>query len=120
MLWSQDAREGVLTTDFLDPNVQPLVRELLDVFAKKIEPAAAVRIKTWLINSKIDISAIPTNSAALKVIVKRLSALAHSVALARKISNGLERNNAGLPSGTENELGQLAELLLQRLRESAN
>ena len=120
MLWSSDAREGVSATDFLDPNVQPLVRELLDVFSKKIEPAGAVRIKSWLINSRIDISAITTNSAALKVIVKRLTALAHSASLARKICDGLDRNNAGLPTAIEHELGDLAELLLSRLRESAN
>ena len=120
MLWSQDAREGVLSTDFLDPTVQPLVRELLDVFAKKIEPGAAVRIKSWLIASKIDISAIPTNSAALKFIVKRMSALAHSMELSRKISDGLARNNAGLTCSTETELRDLATLLLQRLRDAAN
>lgn len=120
MLWSQDAREGVLSTDFIDPAVQPLVRELLDVFAKKIEPAAAVRIKSWLIASKIDVSAIPTNSASLKVIVKRLSALAHSMELSRKISDGLARNNAGLPTGTETELRDLATILLKRICDASD
>ena len=120
MLWSQDARDGVLPTDFLDPAIQPMVRELLDVFAKKIEPAAAVRIKSWLIASKIDISDIATNSSSLKVIVKRLSALAHSMELARAITNGLERNNAGLPIGSELELQQLAERLLERLRDAGH
>lgn len=118
MLWSENAREGVLATDFLDPAIQPLVRELIDVFSKKIEPAAAVKIKSWLLASKIDISNITTNSASLKIIVKRLSALAHSMELSRKISDGLVRNNAGLPCGTESDLRQLATLLLERLRDA--
>ena len=120
MLWSQDARDGVLPTDFQSAPVQALARELIDIYAGKIKPEAAHWIRDWLRASRINVDTENRSSAALKKIVKQLSALSRARTIANGISNGLARNALGLPNSTQSEIKRLAEELVQTLNDGGD
>lgn len=115
MLWSQDARDGVLPTDFQSGPVQSLVRELLDIYAGKVQPQAAHRIRDWLRASNINVESENRTSVALKKVVKQLSALSRARTLTNSIADGLARNTAGLPSIPQAEIKRLAEQLVRAI-----